>query len=453
MGDLKPSDFPVRLDPMKRGCRAVMGALVGWACVVGVDAATPREDVAARFRSEEASLHRLYRELHSSPELSWREVETAKRFAAELRSAGAEVTTGVATNGVVALLRNGPGPVVLLRCDLDALPLKEETGLEFASTRRVPDGKGGETAVMHACGHDLHMTAAVGVARVLGTLTNLWQGTVVLIGQPAEEVGSGARGMLRDGLYQRFPKPDFALSLHCHAGLPAGTVGVVEGYVLANVDSIDVRLRGVGGHGAYPEKTRDPVVLAAQSILALQTIRSREISALDAVVVTVGSVHGGSKHNIIPDDVALQLTVRSYKPEVREKAIESIRRIVRGQAIAAGIPEDRMPEVKVQDEFTPALYNDPTLTRRLAGVLKTWLSADRVRTVDPVMGGEDFSEYGRTAEKVPLFDLWVGAVPSGTDPANAPGLHSNRFAPELKPTLETAVTALTAELLELLPRR
>jgi hippurate hydrolase len=259
--------------------------------------------------------------------------------------------------------------------------------------------------------------------------------------------------MLRDGLYQRFPKPDFALSLHCHAGLPAGTVGVVEGYVLANVDSIDVRLRGVGGHGAYPEKTRDPVVLAAQSILALQTIRSREISALDAVVVTVGSVHGGSKHNIIPDDVALQLTVRSYKPEVREKAISSIRRIVRGQAIAAGIPEDRMPEVKVQDEFTPALYNDPTLTRRMGGVLKTWLSADRVRTVDPVMGGEDFSEYGRTAEKVPLFDLWVGAVPSGTDPSNAPGLHSNRFAPELKPTLETAVTALTAELLELLPRR
>jgi hippurate hydrolase len=222
---------------------------MGWACVAVSQAATPMEDVATRFRSEEASLHRLYRELHASPELSWREVETGKRFAAELRSAGLEVTTGVATNGVVALLRNGPGPVVLLRCDLDALPLKEETGLEFASTRRVADGKGGETAVMHACGHDLHMTAAVGVARVLGTLTNRWQGTVVLIGQPAEEVGSGARGMLRDGLYQRFPKPDFALSLHCHAGLPAGTVGVVEGYVLANVDSIDVRLRGVGGHG------------------------------------------------------------------------------------------------------------------------------------------------------------------------------------------------------------
>ncbi len=437
---------------MARSQGRILAAWWVGAMTAAAVAAGPQEQVTARFRVEEESLHRLYRELHQAPELSWREVETGKRFAAELRATGAEVTAGIATNGVVAVIRNGAGPVVLLRCDLDALPVKEETGLPFASTRRVPDAKGVETSVMHACGHDLHMTAAVGVARTLTTLSNLWQGTLVVIGQPAEEVGSGARGMLKDGLYRRFPKPDFALSLHCHAALPAGTVGVVEGYVLANVDSIDVRLRGVGGHGAYPEKTRDPVVLAAQSILALQTIRSREISALDAVVVTVGSVHGGSKHNIIPDDVALQLTVRSYKPEVREKAIESIRRIVRGQAVSAGIPEDRMPEVRVQDEFTPALYNDPTLTRRLSSVLKTWLSADRVRTVDPAMGGEDFSEYGRTTEKVPLFDLWVGAVPAGTDPANAPGLHSNRFAPELKPALETAVTALTAEVLELLPR-
>lgn len=433
--------------------RWCLSAVVASSMALGVShAAEPMEGVMGRFRSEEASLHRLYRELHQAPELSWREVETGKRFASELRATGAEVTTGVATNGVVAVIRNGAGPVVLLRCDLDALPLKEETGLEYASTRRVPDGKGGETAVMHACGHDLHMTAAVGVTRILTSATNLWQGTLVVIGQPAEEVGSGARGMLRHGLYQRFPKPDFALSLHCHAALPAGTVGVVEGYILANVDSIDIRLRGVGGHGAYPEKTRDPVVLAAQSILALQTIRSREVSALDAVVVTVGSVHGGSKHNIIPDDVALQLTVRSYKPEVRAQALESIRRIVRGQAIAAGIPEDRMPEVRVQDEFTPALYNDPVLTRRLGGVLTRWLGAERVRTVTPAMGGEDFSEYGRTPEKVPLFDLWVGAVPAGMEPDKAPGLHSSRFAPELKPALETAVLALTAEVLELLPR-
>jgi hippurate hydrolase len=329
------------------------------------------------------------------------------------------------------------------------LPVKEETGLPFASTRRAPDGRGGETAVMHACGHDLHMTAAVGMARVLALLTNEWKGTVVWAGQPAEEKGSGARAMLRDGLYRRFPRPDFALSLHCHAAMTAGEVGVVEGYMLANVDSLDIRVRGVGGHGAYPETTRDPIVLAAQSIMALQTIRSREISALDAVVVTVGSVHGGSKHNVIPEDVALQLTVRSYTDEVRGKTLDAIRRIVRGQAVAAGVPEDRMPEVVVQDEFTPALYNDPALARRLAGVLRAWLGEARVKTVRPAMGGEDFSEFGRTPEKVPLFDLWVGAVPRGNDVTKAPSLHSSRFAPELAPTLETAVVALAAEVMEL----
>jgi hippurate hydrolase len=411
----------------------------------------PIEAVTQRFRTEEASLHQLYRHLHQNPELSWQELETAKRFAAELKTIGAQVSTGVGTNGVVAILRNGPGPVVLLRCDLDALPLVEETGLPYASTRRVAAPGGGTTGVMHACGHDLHMTAAIGVARILSSLTNLWKGTVIVIGQPAEEIGSGARAMLRDGLYRRFPKPDFALSLHCHAGLPAGTVGVVEGFVLANVDSIDIRLRGVGGHGAYPETTRDPIVLAAQSILALQTIRSREISALDAVVVTVGSIHGGSKHNIIPDDVALQLTVRSYREDVRQHTLDSIRRIVRGQAIAAGIPDDRMPEVRLKDEFTPALYNDPTLTRRLAAALARWLPSDRIQTVRPAMGGEDFSEFGRTEEKVPLFDLWVGTVPASTNPAKAPSLHSSQFSPDLQPTLETAVMALTAELLELLP--
>lgn len=412
---------------------------------------SPLEAVTQRFRIEEASLHQLYRHLHQNPELSWQEIETAKRFATELKTIGAQVTTGVGTNGVVALLRNGPGPVVLLRCDLDALPLVEETGLPHASTRRVAAPGGGTTGVMHACGHDLHMTAVVGVARILSSLTNLWKGTVIVIGQPAEEIGSGARAMLRDGLYQRFPKPDFALSLHCHAGLPAGTVGVVEGYVLANVDSIDIRLRGVGGHGAYPETTRDPIVLAAQSILALQTIRSREISALDAVVVTVGSIHGGSKHNIIPDDVALQLTVRSYRDDVRQRTLESIRRIVHGQALSTGIPEDRLPEVRMKDEFTPALYNDPTLTRRLAAALGHWLAADRIRPVRPAMGGEDFSEFGRTGEKVPLFDLWVGTVPRDTDPTQAPSLHSSKFNPDLQPTLETAVLALTAEVLELLP--
>ena len=425
----------------------------GLGCAWGLVAATPQETVSQAFRSQEASLHSLYRELHAAPELSWQEVATARRFAEELRTAGATVTTGVATNGVVGVLVNGPGPVVLLRCDLDGLPVKEETGLPFASTRRGPDGRGGETAVMHACGHDLHMTAAVGVTRVLGGARDLWSGTLVVVGQPSEERGNGARALLKDGLYRRFPRPDFALSLHCHAALSAGQVGVVEGYVLANVDSLDIRVRGVGGHGAYPETTRDPIVLAAQSILALQTIRSREIGPLEAVVVTVGSVHGGSKHNVIPEDVAMQLTVRSDTDEVRQRTLDAIRRIVRGQAIAAGVPEDRLPEVTVQDEYTPALYNDPALARRLSAVLTQWLGESRVKTVKPAMGGEDFSEYGRTPEKVPLFDLWVGAVPRNQDPSKAPSLHSNRFAPELQPALETAVTSLTAEVLALAPKR
>jgi amidohydrolase len=438
---------------------AVLASLLGCASLAwgGFTASAAPVDYAGKFRSERASLEALYRHFHSHPELSWRESSTATRLAAEWKAAGCEITTGFATNGIVGRLQRGSGPVILLRTDLDALPVKEETGLEFASTVKVPDGKGGETFVMHACGHDLHMTALTGVARLLQSLPD-WQGTVLFVGQPAEEVGSGARAMLRDGLYQKFGRPDFALSLHCHANLPAGSVGIVEGFVLANVDSIDIRLRGVGGHGAYPETTRDPIVLAAQSILALQTIRSREIAARDAVVVTVGSIHGGSKHNIIPDEVALQLTVRSYTDEVRDKTLASIRRIVRGQALAAGIPEDRLPEVRLGDNFTPALYNDPALAQRVRGVLGPILGPERVLTERPQMGGEDFSEFGRTAEKVPLFDLWIGVVEPGRyAQAKAagqalPSLHSNQFAPDLGPALETAVTSLTACVLDLLRR-
>ncbi len=430
-------------------------ALLAALSLSGSAAAAPDARIQTAFRAEQASLTELYLHLHSHPELSWRESATAARMAAEWRAIGCEVSTGIGTNGVVGVLKRGDGPVVLLRTDLDALPVKEETGVSYASTVRTSDGRGGETSVMHACGHDLHMTAVTGVARVLKAIPG-WHGTVLLVGQPAEEVGSGARAMVRDGIYRRFGKPDFALSLHCHASLPAGTVGVVEGFALANVDTVDIRIRGLGGHGAYPEATRDPVVLAAQSILALQTIRSREIAARDAVVVTVGSVHGGTKHNIIPEDVALQLTVRSYTDEVRDKTLASIRRIVRGQAIAAGIPEDRMPEVVLQDNFTPALYNDPKLAARCRGVLKGALGDDRVLDAQPEMGGEDFSEFGRTAEKVPLFDLWIGAVEPGkyaTAKAAGralPSLHSNQFAPDHGPALETAVTSLSACVLELL---
>jgi amidohydrolase len=416
-----------------------------------------REAVQSAFKKEHASLTELYLHWHRNPELSWAELETAKRFAAELTAAGCEVHTGIGTNGVVGLLRNGAGPTVLVRTDLDALPVREETGRPYASTVRTRDTTGREVSVMHACGHDMHMTVIVGVARMLAATTNLWRGTIQFIGQPAEELGSGAAAMVREGLYQRFGVPQWGLALHCNPMGQAGTVAAVEGFTFANVDTVEIRMRGVGGHGAYPHLTKDPVVLAAQSILALQTIASRETNPRDAVVVTVGSIHGGTKSNIIPDDVLLQLTVRSYTDAVRDQTLTAIRRIVEGQALAAGVPTNRLPEVRLVEGFTPALYNDPPLTRRLLDAMRPWLGPDGIRPIDPTMGGEDFSEFGRTAEKVPLFDFWLGTVSAeriaAAEKAGTalPGLHSSKFSPDIDPTLETGVTAMTAAVLELLP--
>jgi hippurate hydrolase len=345
---------------------------------------------------------------------------------------------------------------VLLRTDLDALPVKEETGLPYASTARATDDKGRETDVMHACGHDVHMSVFVGAARMLAQLKDRWRGTLVMIGQPAEERGSGARAMLSDGLYTRFPKPDYCLALHVSPELPAGTVGWLEGFALANVDSVDVTIRGVGGHGAFPHKAKDPIVLAAEIVLALQTIVSREIPPGEPAVVTVGSIHGGTKHNIIPDEVSLQLTLRSYTDEVRAQIVGAVKRIVRGAAMTAGIPEDRMPTVTIKDESTPAAYNDPVLARRLLKVFNGWIGDANVQTVKPVMGGEDFSEFGRTRDKIPICIFWLGVVKPETwaesrkNGTPLPPLHSNRLAPFPEPAIKTGVTAMTAAALDLL---
>ena len=411
--------------------------------------------VEAGIAEDYPRLDALYQHLHAHPEISFQEEKTGQRIAVELRDAGFEVTDKVGGHGVVGVLRNGDGPVVLVRTDLDALPILEETGLPFASKARTKDDKGKEVDVMHACGHDVHMTVFSGVARLLARRKSDWHGTLLFIGQPAEERGSGARKMLAAGLYTRFPKPTVGVALHVSATLPAGTVGFTEGYALANVDSVDVTFRGVGGHGAFPHTTKDPIVLAAQAILAFQTIVSRETEPGNAAVVTVGSIHGGTKHNVIPDDVNLQITVRSYTDEVRKNAVESIRRISRGLAIAAGVPEDRQPLVTVSDEFTPALYNDPSLTGRVRSVLESTLGKEQVRQVKPVMGGEDFSEFGRTPDKVPVCMFWLGAV----DPARVresemekkplPSLHSSRFHPLREPTIRTGVLAMTSVILEL----
>ena len=398
----------------------------------------------------------LYQDFHAHPELSFHEEKTAARLAAEWEQAGYQVTTRVGGFGVVAVLKNGPGYTLLLRTETDGLPVTEQTGLPFASTVTARDDGGKEVGVMHACGHDIHMTSLVGTARLLAQLTNQWHGTLVLIAQPAEERGGGAKAMLADGLFTRFPRPDYCLALHDSADAPAGRITYAKGYSSANADSVDITVRGIGGHGAYPHKTKDPVLLAAQIVVALQTIVSRETRPGEAVVVTVGTIHGGTKNNIIPDEVKLQLTVRTYGDESRQQTLEAIKRIVRGCALTAGIPEDLLPVVKPGADYTPSLYNDPHLTERVMGVLIAQFGAANVTTKEPGTGAEDFSRYGRTDEKIPICMFNVGAInpeiyaaakKAGTA---LPSLHSSRWAPDAEPTLKTGITALTAAALDLL---
>ena len=420
-----------------------------------------------RLGADLEGLADLYRELHAAPEISYGEKETARRLAGELAQLGFAVTERVGDYGVegrvsygfVGVMENGDGPVVMVRTDLDGLPVEEETGLPYASRHRVTTEQGEEVATMHACGHDLHMAAFVGVARVLASERERWSGTLVMIGQPAEERGAGAKAMLEDGLYRRFPRPDYVLALHANATLPAGTIGVVPGYALANVDSVDLTVRGAGGHGAYPHTTHDPVTLAAKIVMALQTIVSRQVSPLDPAVITVGSIHGGTKHNIIPNQVELQLTVRSYKPEVRRLLLDSIRRTAVETAAAAGFPDELAPIVVVRvEESTPSTYNDPDLAARLLPVWRQALGEEAVRELEPVMGGEDFSRYALEGE-IPIQMFWLGAVdPAAVERAAAsgeslPSLHSSRFAPLPEPALATGVTAMTAAVLELMGGR
>jgi amidohydrolase len=413
------------------------------------------------------SLLAIYKDIHSHPELSWHEEKTSAFLAKELRAAGCEVTEhlgkydkpGLIGYGVVGVMKNGPGLTVLVRTDLDALPVEEETGLPYASKVITKNDEGKDVHVMHACGHDAHISAFIGTVRALQTLKDQWKGTILFVGQPAEETGNGARALLNDGLYQRFPKPDFALGFHDNAQMETGHLGVTEGYTYANVDSVNITVRGMGGHGAYPHKTKDPIVLSAEIITALQTIASRENNPIDPVVVTVGSIHGGTKHNIIPDEVKMQLTVRTYKAEVRDRVLAAIERIATGIAAAAGVPKDHAPIVDVlKDQFTPATYNNPELTKRLVAVWKRILGADNVEATDPTMGGEDFSEYSLPDHSIPACDFHIGAV----DPAKIaeskkngtplPSLHSSKFAPVPEPTIRLGIIGMTSAVLELMKK-
>src|SRR5438477_2425193 len=353
---------------------------------------TPQSSTEAEL----TSLLAIYKDIHAHPELSMHEERSAAIVAKELKAAGCEVAErvgkyekpGATCFGVVGVMKNGAGPTVLVRTDLDALPVHEETGLPYASTVTTKNDEGKEVPVMHACGHDIHMSTLIGTARTLDKLKDKWHGTIIFIGQPAEETVGGARAMLKYGLYTRWPKPDYALALHDDAEIETGKIGITEGYAFANVDSVDVTVRGIGGHVAYPHKTKDPIVLSAEMINAWQTIASRENNPLDPIVVTVGSIHGGTKHNIIPDEVKMQLTVRTYKSAVRERVLAAIERIAKQCATAAGLPPDKMPDVHVRtDEFTPATYNNPELVKRVSAALKAAIGAQNVIPKDPTMGG------------------------------------------------------------------
>jgi amidohydrolase len=447
--------------PMKRSFLIV--ALIAIPLCLAVRA---QSSLDALIDREIGQLVSTYKMLHAAPELSHYEEKTSAFLASQLRSFGYTVTERVGKYdrpqftgyGVVAIMKNGDGPTVLVRADIDALPVEEKNNVPYASKVKTKNELGQEVSVMHACGHDVHITNLIGVAKILAGLKDQWRGTLVLIGQPAEETVDGAKAMLADGLYTRFPKPDFAVGLHDSADAEAGKILYVPGYAMASSTSVDLTIRGLGGHGSKPEATKDPIVVASQTILALQTIISRENSPLDPAVVTIGSIHGGAKRNIIPDEVLLQLTIRTYKEEVRQRIIASIDRIAKGVAAAAGIPDDRAPIMKViESENAPSLYNDPQLSERLANAIGKAIGSENVIKSAPLMASEDFGVLNLD-HQIPSFYFWLGAMASEKIAASKksgkplPSLHSSLFEPLPEPTLRTGIKAMTSAVLELMKK-
>ena len=433
-----------------------MRFLIGMTVLAMVAQPALAEELRNDVAGDMPDLMELYKDLHANPELSFEEFQTAKKLAARARDLGFEVTEGVGQTGVVAVMRNGEGPTVMLRADMDGLPVVEQTGLPYASKVTATPASGVTTGVMHACGHDTHMAAWVGAAQLLSERKSEWSGTLVMILQPAEEIGLGALAMLEDGLFERFPKPDYVLGFHDAAQFPAGMIGYSPGFALANVDSVDITVKGVGGHGAYPHTTKDPIVLASAIVMKLQTLVSRESSPLDPAVVTVGSFLAGAKHNIIPDEAKLQLTVRSYSDESRALLLDGIKRIVRGEAIAAGIPDDRMPTVEIEDPYTPSTYNTPEFTEKVMTGLRQRFGEERVMQVPSVMGGEDFGQFYRAdRDNIESLIFWVGGVPQEQFEAaergesKLPSLHSPFWAPDAEKVIATATEAMTAATLDI----
>ena len=431
-----------------------------WLAAAAMTLSTPAdaEALSDAIRADMPQLLTLYRDLHANPELSMQEVRTPAKLAPEMRKLGFDVTEHVGKTGVVAVMKNGPGPVLLVRADMDALPVKEQTGLPFASrvVGKLKDGTA--TPVMHACGHDTHIASWLGTAQRLAAMKDRWSGTLVMVLQPGEELVEGAKAMLDDGLYTRFPKPDYLLAFHDSASLPAGVIGVTPGYVLANVDTVKIDVKGVGGHGAYPYTTKDPIVLASRIVTALQTLVSRENDPQQPAVVTVGMFHAGTKDNIIPDDARLGLTVRSYTPETRKLLLDGIARIARGEAIAAGLPEDRMPVVEIEQPSADSTFNTQPFSDRLTALFGSHFGKDRVVQPKPVMAAEDFGRFWLADKSKQSTIFWVGGVPrakwdgANGDPAKLPSLHSPLWAPDADAVISTAVEALTVASLDVLKK-
>ena len=418
--------------------------------------AQPKPAVDAAIENELPDLVKLYKHLHENPELSLQEQQTSARMAAELKAAGFEVTNKIGGYGVVGVLKNGDGPTVLVRADMDGLPIIEKTDLPYASKVRVRNKEGVEVGVMHACGHDIHMSCFIGAARALAATKDHWQGTLLFVAQPAEEVVAGARAMLNDGLYKKFGKPDYALALHADPLKPVGVISYTDGLALANSDTVDITVKGKGGHGAAPHLSIDPIVLSARIILDLQTIVSREVNPLDPCVVTVGSIHGGTKHNIIPNEVKLQLTVRTTKPEVRKDVLEAIARIAKAAALGAKAPE---PDVVVSEtQFTPATINDSALVKRTTTLLKGILGEKNVQTRPPLMGAEDFGRFSK--DGVPIFMFFLGSVSQEKYDASLkpgapalPGMHTDAYYPEPDKAIRVGARAMSLSVIDLLPKK
>ncbi len=428
-----------------------------------VSTLAPAQDLPSLVNSELPQLLSTFKQLHQHPELSEQEKQTSAFVASALRNAGYAVTENVGryddgrpAYGVVAIMKNGIGPMVLVRTELDALPVEEKTGLAYASHERSKNQAGEDVGVMHACGHDIHMTTLIGVAETVAQLKDRWHGTLMFVGQPAEETVTGARAMLNDNLYTRFGRPDYVIALHDDGSLEAGKVGVVSGPTLAAVSSVDVVMRGVGSHGAHPEASKDPVVLSAEYIMAIQTIVSRQIPPQSPAVVTVGSIHGGTKRNIIPDEVKMSLTIRSFDDGVQKQILADLKRTAEGIAIAAGVPSDRMPLVTVMTENSPATYNTPELADRLRAVCVRTVGAENVVPSHADMVSEDFGLFGLEGHQIPTVMLRLGAVApekiaeSKSTGKPLPSLHSAYFVADPEPTIRTGVIVMTASVLDLM---